>query len=37
LELLNVDPKFAEVRGDIKELRSEVKALDGKLEEKPRT
>jgi Skp family chaperone for outer membrane proteins len=30
----NVDTKFAEVSGDIKELRSEVKALDGKLEEK---
>jgi hypothetical protein len=34
LGFANVDTKFAEVKGDIRELRSEVKALDGKLEEK---
>jgi hypothetical protein len=30
----NVDTKFADVKGDIRELRSDIKALDGKFEEK---
>jgi hypothetical protein len=30
----NVDVKFAELKGDIRELRSELKALDTKFDEK---
>lgn len=30
----NVDTKFADVKGDIRELRSEIKAIDGKFDEK---
>jgi hypothetical protein len=30
----NVDTKFADIKGDIRELRSDIKALDGKFDEK---